>query len=350
MKRAIGLLTIAGMLCAQTVSYAAEQMTKERETGKQSGQETQRAAGQEMQRQASQPEQAGSVNFSEEMQRQSQQSLQSGQQSQCQRSGKSQQVASQQPTGQPSGQAGQQSASQQPAGQQPSQGGHEQSPQDLGKQAQGQQTQSPPTGAEPSRHSQAQQSSPGMASGGTMQTLQGQFVRMESEFYVIKDQSGKEVCIPTSYATFIDQTCSAGDNIVARLLPDGTAAVTGRSSEGQMASSGSSSQDRNSGMKEQGQTASQGQAMGTGAGEQPARGDEKSGTQQNAQLVKGELLKIQDEFYTVKEQSGNEIRLHVNKETKVEGNLNIGDKIEAQRTPSGHALYVKKSEGATSSK
>ncbi len=355
MKRAVGLLTVAVMLCAQTVT--AEQMTKERETGKQSGQETQRQSGQEMQRQSGQSGQAGSGNFSEEMQRQSQQSLQSGQQSQCQRPGKSQQVASQQSTGQQSGQAGQQSASQQPAGQQPSQAGREQSQQDLGKQAQGQQAQSPQTGPEQSQQAPSQQSSSGMASGSATQTLKGQFVRMESEFYVIKDQSGKEVCIPTSTATFLDQTFVPGDTIVARMSPDGTAAVIGRSSEGQTASAGSKSQDMNSGMKEQSATdkdvaksqpESQGQAMGSGASEQPARGDEKAGTQQNAQLVKGELLKIQGEFYTVKDQSGNEIRLHVNKETKVDGNLNVGDKIEAQRTPSGHAISVKKSESGTS--
>ncbi|MEP6600294.1 MAG: hypothetical protein ABJB49_00620 [Nitrospirota bacterium] len=194
-----------------------------------------------------------------------------------------------------------------------------------------------------------------MAPAGAAQTLKGQFVRMESEFYVVKDQSGKEVCIPTSYATFIDQTFSAGDNIVARMLPDGTAAVIGRVSDSQTAAAGSKPQDMNSGMKEQsttdkdiakGQFGSQGQGMGTGSSEQSARGDER-GTQQNAQIVKGELLKIQGEFYTVKDQSGNEIRLHVNKDTKVDGNLNVGDKIEAQRTPSGHAVSVKKSEGGS---
>ena len=340
MKRAVGLLTIAVMLSAQTVTYAAEQKTQEREMGKQSGQETQRQSGQEMQRESGQSGQAGSGNFSEEMQRQSRQSLQSGQKSQCQRPGQSQPIASQQP-----------------AGQQPGQAGREQSQQDLGKQAQGQQTQPPQAGQEQSRQAQSQQSSPGMVSGAATQTLKGQFIRMESEFYVIKDQSGKEVCIPTSYGTFIDQTFVPGDNIVARMSPDGTAAVIGRFAEGQTASAaGSKSQDMNSGMKEQSttdkdvaksQAESQGQAMGSGASEQSARGEEKAGTQQNAQLVKGELLKIQGEFYTVKDQSGNEIRLHVNKETKIDGNLTVGDKIEAQRTPSGHALSVKKSEGGT---
>ena len=287
MRMVAGLITIAVMLCAQSATYAAEQMTKEREgSGKLSGQEMSR-----------------------------QDTRSDTRQSQCQRQGQ-----------------------------------------------QGQQAQSAPAGQEQSHQPQGQQSSPGMASGGVTQMLKGQFVRMDGEFYVIKDQSGQEVCIPTSYATFIDQTFVPGDNIVARMSPDGTAAVIGPPSDSQTASAGSQGQAMGTGGKEQSasvndkglagsQQAPQGQNMGTGGSEQSARGGEKGlgGGQQNAQVVKGELSNIQGEFYTVKEQSGNEVRLHVNKETKVEGTLNVGDKIEAERASSGHALSMKKTPGGMGS-
>jgi hypothetical protein len=43
----------------------------------------------------------------------------------------------------------------------------------------------------------------------------------------------------------------------------------------------------------------------------------------------------------VKDAAGKEIRLHVDKSTKVEGSLKAGDKIEAQATDKGHATSIK---------
>ena len=74
-----------------------------------------------------------------------------------------------------------------------------------------------------------------------------------------------------------------------------------------------------------------------------------AGAQQTASVVKGELLKIQGEFYTVKDQSGSEVRLHVNKDTKMESNVGVGDKIEAERTSTDHAISIKKAQDAGSS-
>ena len=380
MRKSMGILTVAAiMLFAQTATYAAEQTTKEREGAgkisgketqkqsgqevqKQSGQETQKQSGQEMQGQSGQTGQAGSVNFSEEMQRQNTQIWKSGQQaqSQCQRPGKSQQAASQQPGTQPMP-AGQQAASQQPATQ-PSQAGQQATSQQAAAQDQGKQTQD--------------QSAAGP---GNAQTVKGQFVRMESDFYVIKDQGGKEVCIPSSYGTFIDQTFSPGDTIVARLGQDGNALVIGRPSDRQTASSSIQGQEMSQGTGDQrgdrsfsgSQQGSQGQGMTGSSGDQPRRDKDLAGSQQGSQgqdlgvgtseqstknrdkgklqaasVVTGELLRIQGEFYTVKETSGNEVRLHVNKETKMDIPVNVGDKIEAERTASDHALSIKKAQEA----
>lgn len=60
-----------------------------------------------------------------------------------------------------------------------------------------------------------------------------------------------------------------------------------------------------------------------------------------AQAIKGDLLKIDGEFYVVKDASGKEVRLHVDKTSKVEGTLKPGDKIEAQASEKGHALSIK---------
>ena len=60
-----------------------------------------------------------------------------------------------------------------------------------------------------------------------------------------------------------------------------------------------------------------------------------------AQAIKGDLLKIDGEFYVVKDASGKEVRLHVDKTTKVEGALKAGDQIEAQASEKGHALSIK---------
>ena len=65
-----------------------------------------------------------------------------------------------------------------------------------------------------------------------------------------------------------------------------------------------------------------------------------------SQAIKGDLLKIDGEFYVVKDASGKEVRLHVDKTTKVEGALKAGDKIEAQASEKGHALSIKPADAA----
>ncbi|MEP7151872.1 MAG: hypothetical protein ABI856_09200 [Nitrospira sp.] len=59
------------------------------------------------------------------------------------------------------------------------------------------------------------------------------------------------------------------------------------------------------------------------------------------QIVKGDLLKIEGEFYTVHDAAGHEVRLHVDKTTKLDGDFKTGDKVEAQVTDKGHAFFMK---------
>lgn len=59
------------------------------------------------------------------------------------------------------------------------------------------------------------------------------------------------------------------------------------------------------------------------------------------QIVKGDLLKIDGDFYVVKDTAGKEIRLHVDKTSQLEGTFKAGDKIEAQATDKAHASSIK---------
>jgi hypothetical protein len=61
----------------------------------------------------------------------------------------------------------------------------------------------------------------------------------------------------------------------------------------------------------------------------------------NTQTVKGDLLKIDGEFYVVKDTAGKEVRLHVDKTSQLDGTFKAGDKIEAQATDKGHASSIK---------
>ena len=61
----------------------------------------------------------------------------------------------------------------------------------------------------------------------------------------------------------------------------------------------------------------------------------------NTQTVNGDLLKIEVEFYVVKDILGKETRLHVDKTTTMDGSINVGEKVEAQATEKNHALSIR---------
>jgi hypothetical protein len=70
-----------------------------------------------------------------------------------------------------------------------------------------------------------------------------------------------------------------------------------------------------------------------GSPAQPAPGPSVApGTAGRSETVEGELLRIDGEYYVVKDISGREVRLHVDSNTKVDGNLAPHDKIVARAT------------------
>ena len=60
-----------------------------------------------------------------------------------------------------------------------------------------------------------------------------------------------------------------------------------------------------------------------------------------SKTVKGDLLKIDGEFYVVKDTAGKEIRLHVDKTSQLDGTFKAGDKIEVQATEKNHAMSIR---------
>lgn len=64
-------------------------------------------------------------------------------------------------------------------------------------------------------------------------------------------------------------------------------------------------------------------------------------TAPSTQTIKGDLLRIDGDFFVVKDTAGKEIRLHVDKASQLDGTIKAGDKIEAQATETGHASSVR---------
>lgn len=60
------------------------------------------------------------------------------------------------------------------------------------------------------------------------------------------------------------------------------------------------------------------------------------------QTIRGSILNIEGEMYSIKDISGHEVQLRVTKDTKVEGGLRpkVGDRIEVQVAPDGQAISV----------
>jgi hypothetical protein len=80
-------------------------------------------------------------------------------------------------------------------------------------------------------------------------------------------------------------------------------------------------------------------------GEIPQTGDQHT-AKSDAEMLKGKLLKIDNEFYVIETAPGKESRVHVGKDTKMDAPSMIGDWIQAQVTPEGHAKWIKKSAAA----
>jgi hypothetical protein len=61
-----------------------------------------------------------------------------------------------------------------------------------------------------------------------------------------------------------------------------------------------------------------------------------------AQVVTGEVLKIEGETYVIRDAFGKEVRLRVDQNSKIEGSPKVGDRIEAKVLEGGWASILSK--------
>ena len=52
-------------------------------------------------------------------------------------------------------------------------------------------------------------------------------------------------------------------------------------------------------------------------------------------------MKIEGDYYVVKDIAGKEMRMHVDRPRELEGSFKAGDQIEARTTEKDHALSIK---------
>ena len=79
--------------------------------------------------------------------------------------------------------------------------------------------------------------------------------------------------------------------------------------------------------------------------EEPAKAPapDASAAPKGPRTITGDILMIEGEYYVVKDVTGHETRVHVNKDTKLEDKLKVkvGDKVEVHVTGEGHAESMK---------
>ena len=72
--------------------------------------------------------------------------------------------------------------------------------------------------------------------------------------------------------------------------------------------------------------------------------DSTSPQQGRDNAVNGELLRIEGEYFVIRDARGQEIRLHVTNKTKMENAVQVGDRIEAQVSGANHAETVRRAD------
>lgn len=77
------------------------------------------------------------------------------------------------------------------------------------------------------------------------------------------------------------------------------------------------------------------------AGDTQMNDEMEGGRSQRVEAIKGEVLRIEGDSYFVKGEDGKEVRLHSDQTTQKTGDINQGDRIEAQMNDQNHALSIR---------
>jgi hypothetical protein len=62
---------------------------------------------------------------------------------------------------------------------------------------------------------------------------------------------------------------------------------------------------------------------------------------EHAKVIKGELVRVDYGDYIVKEQDGNEVRVHMGNKTQIMGQLKKGDRVEVKVDDKNNALSIR---------
>jgi uncharacterized protein YdeI (BOF family) len=148
---------------------------------------------------------------------------------------------------------------------------------------------------------------PSPATGG--QVIEGKVIRVDTDSYVIRDLSGRDMRVYFDPATKRDPVI-VGDQVIVRFdRPSAPYAVSILRRPSDITT------------------------VPAGALPRP-------------QTIEGEILRIHSDSYILRDLSGRDVRLHVDKSTKLDGNLAPGDKVVARvgfppsdATPYGKTIY-----------
>jgi hypothetical protein len=114
------------------------------------------------------------------------------------------------------------------------------------------------------------------------QTLEGEVLRFEGNYYIVKDMSGKQVRLYTDKTTKIDGNLSPGDKIVARTAAIPADAVPYATSINKLGS---------------------------------------------PRMVEGRVVSINKGYYVIEDVNGKEVRVYADSGTNTDSPLKIGDKV-----------------------
>jgi len=132
---------------------------------------------------------------------------------------------------------------------------------------------------------------PSPSTGG--QVIEGKVIRVDADSYVIRDLSGRDMRVYFDPGTKRD-AITVGDQVIVRFdRPSAPYAVSITRRPGDVT------------------------IAPTGALPRP-------------QTIEGELLRIHNDSYVIRDLTGREVRLHVDRSTKLDGNLAPGDKVVAR--------------------
>jgi uncharacterized protein YxjI len=165
--------------------------------------------------------------------------------------------------------------------------------------------------------------------------LQGEVLRVNgrsfesSESYLIRDVSGQERLVHLGPDTKIQGRLEIGDRITAQIRPDGRAiSITALSADTGGASPGS--------------MAPPSAVLDLQRQQDLQRSSAEFRSAVVERALRGDLLRMEGEYFIIRDQKGAEVRLQVDKDTKMEDAVQVGDKIEVDVSAGNHAQSVRK--------